>query len=169
MAAIQTEVFLLEDVYIGLGSNMGDRQALLEKAVAEIGALPETRLVAHSQWLETEPVGGPPEQDPYLNGAAKVFTALEPEELLEQLNRIESRLGRIREEKWGPRPVDLDILLFGNRIVCTPDLTIPHPLMHERRFVLEPLAEIAPYVVHPVLGITMLELLANGLEDDADF
>ncbi|MEW6354907.1 MAG: 2-amino-4-hydroxy-6-hydroxymethyldihydropteridine diphosphokinase [Planctomycetota bacterium] len=149
--------------YIGLGSNVGDREENLRGALAllrESGGIEVTKV---SSFHETAPVGGPP-QGKFLNAAAEVRTALAPEELLDRLQAIERNLGRERTVKWGPRTVDLDILLYGDVVIQTERLTVPHPLMHERRFVLGPLNEIAPGAVHPVFGKTVSELL-GGLDD----
>lgn len=144
---------------VGLGSNLGDRAATIRRAIEELSGLPRSRLVASSSLHETASVGGVP-QGPYLNAAALIETSLSPRELLGQLLRIERAAGRDRakEQRWGPRTLDLDLILFAARIISEPDLKVPHPLMHERMFVLEPLAEIAPRAVHPVLNRTVIEL-----------
>jgi 2-amino-4-hydroxy-6-hydroxymethyldihydropteridine diphosphokinase len=149
--------------YIALGSNLGDRQEYLNHAVALLRVTPGIRVRKVSSYHETEPVGGPPGQTKYLNAAAKLETDLSPEDLLLHLLDIESKLGRVRGERFGPRTIDLDLLLYGEGTydvhTAELDLTVPHPRMHERAFVLEPLAEIAPLAVHPVLGSTIRDLL----------
>jgi 2-amino-4-hydroxy-6-hydroxymethyldihydropteridine diphosphokinase len=151
---------MAETVYIGLGSNQGDQQGNLRRAVEAVARLPDTRVVEVSSIYKTEPVGktGQPE---FLNLAAELETGLEPGRLLESLLKIEETLGRRRGERWGPRTIDLDILYFGQRIVGQPDLIIPHPRAHQRAFVLEPLAELAPELVDPVTGKTIAEMLAG--------
>lgn len=151
---------------IALGSNLGDRAATLGAAIAELSAHPEVRLLAVSPVFETEPVG-PPGQGAYLNAAVLVETTRSPRELLELLLSIERSLGRVRTpgERWGPRTIDLDLLSFGDRVIDEPGLTLPHPRLHERRFVLEPLAAIAPDLVIPGLGRTVAELLARVLAE----
>jgi len=143
---------------IGLGSNLGDRRATLKSALARLNSGPLT-LLAASPLIETAAVGGPPQPD-FLNAAALVQTALEPFELLELLLSIEAEHGRVRGVANGPRTLDLDLLLFDQLVLDRPGLTLPHPRMHLRRFVLEPLAAIAPEWVHPVLGRSAAELLA---------
>ncbi|MBI3330991.1 MAG: 2-amino-4-hydroxy-6-hydroxymethyldihydropteridine diphosphokinase [Candidatus Omnitrophica bacterium] len=146
-------------VFIGVGSNEGDRLEHISRAVERLGHLPQTRVAQLATINETEPVGGPPQQ-PYLNTVVELDTGLTPEALLCALQAIEAQRGRRRPaERWGPRPIDLDILLYEGRVIRQPDLIIPHPRMHERRFVLEPLAQLAPDVVHPVLGLTATALL----------
>lgn len=135
--------------HIGLGSNLGDRTKNLNAAVELVSRLPGTRLGKVSRFIETMPVGGPGGQGPFLNAAAELETELSPHVLLTCLHQIEQQLGRARGERWGPRPIDLDVLLCGDQRVESPELTVPHPSMHFRRFVLEPLVEIAPDVRHP--------------------
>ena len=148
-------------VYLGLGSNLGDRRRNLEAALDALRAHPQIAVTAVSSFLETDPVGGPPGQGKFLNAAAKIETDLSPEALLEELKRVERALGRREGPRWGPREIDLDILLYGDAVLETPNLTIPHPRMRERRFVLEPLAEIAPDARDPVTNLTVRELLAR--------
>jgi len=147
---------------IALGSNVGDRRAILERAIIMLSHTPGVRMIAFSWFQETAPVGGPAGQGPYLNAAAELETALAPRDLLAALHEIERSLGRdrSREARWGPRTCDLDILLMEGTVLNTEELTIPHPRMHERLFVLRPLAEIAPSACHPVLHKTVAELLA---------
>ena len=129
--------------YVALGSNLGDRAALLRRALAALQRGGDVRVVAESAVYETAPVGGPPQPD-YLNMVVAVETALEPETLLERCLAIEAEHGRVRRERWGARTLDLDLLSFGAETLRTERLTLPHPRMAERAFVLVPLAEIAP-------------------------
>ena len=144
---------------IGLGSNQGDRRGMLEAAVARLAGHPEIAGLSHSSWRETRPAGGPADQPRFLNGAAKLETALRPEELLALLVHIEEQLGRRRGTRWGPRMIDLDLLLYDELVLDTPSLVLPHPRMAWRRFVLEPAAEIAPSLRHPTTGWTLARLL----------
>jgi 2-amino-4-hydroxy-6-hydroxymethyldihydropteridine diphosphokinase len=146
-------------VHVGLGANLGDRAATLRRAVDELAALGE--VVARSSLWETAPVGGGGGGD-YLNAAVALATPLAPEPLLEALRAIERRHGRDRSGgPNAPRTLDLDVLLWGDRILRTPSLEVPHPRMHARRFVLAPLAEIAARAIHPVLQCSIVELLAR--------
>lgn len=144
-------------VFLGLGANLGDREAAIDDALARLGALGVLPRERSSTWL-TEPVGGPP-QGWFLNAAAGVETSLLPEELLAACLEVERAMGRVRTVRNGPRTIDVDLLLYGQVSLERPGLTVPHPRLAERRFVLAPLAEIAPTQVHPVLGLTVAELL----------
>jgi 2-amino-4-hydroxy-6-hydroxymethyldihydropteridine diphosphokinase len=146
---------------IGLGSNLGDRKAHLDAAIAALAGMPGVIVRAVSSYHDTAPVGGPGGQGAFLNAAAAVETALEPERLLDILNSIEDRAGRLRTARWGERTLDLDLLLFEERIIETPRLVVPHPRMAVRRFVLAPLGEIAHAAIEPMTGRTIAELLAN--------
>ena len=144
--------------YIGLGANLGDRAETLRGAVRRLGAL--GRIVAVSSLYETEPVGFR-EQPSFLNAVLALESDLAPSELLDALLAIERELGRIRTFRNAPRTLDLDILLYDGLVLDAPGLTVPHPRLHERGFVLAPLAEIAPGLVHPVLRISIAQLLAS--------
>ena len=146
-------------VLLGIGSNEGDRGENIRRALESLRRWGAIEVVRVSALLETAPVGGPP-QGRCLNAAAEVLTTLEPRPLLDALQSVEASLGRTRGVRFGPRPIDLDILLYDDRIVSEPGLEIPHPRMLERAFVLEPLAEIASARRHPVTGRTIGEHLA---------
>jgi len=156
--------------YIGLGSNLGPRDRNITGALNALQSTRDVDVDAVSKLYETQAVGGPPGQPAYMNGVARIRTKLTPERLLQLLQSIERSLGRSRgsEQRWGPRTIDLDILLYDDAIISTPELMIPHPLMHERRFVLEPLAEIAPEVVHPAINRTARDLLSQLGDGEGD-
>lgn len=144
--------------YIALGSNMGDKEKFLREAVEGLEACPDIRVKRCSSFLQTAPYGGVA-QDDFLNGAVEIETLLTPDALLDELHRLEQAAHRVREIHWGPRTLDLDILLYENVFIQTERLTIPHVDLINRDFVLIPMAEIAPHIVHPVYGKTMLQLL----------
>ncbi len=146
-------------VFLGLGSNLGDRESAIEGALARLAARGFRPTLRSSLWL-TEPVGGPP-QGWFVNAVAGGETELGPEALLEACLATEREMGRVRGERNGPRTIDVDILLYGGERRDAPRLVIPHPRLHERRFVLAPLAEVAPGLVHPLLGLDVRELLAR--------
>ncbi|MBI2884804.1 MAG: 2-amino-4-hydroxy-6-hydroxymethyldihydropteridine diphosphokinase [Candidatus Omnitrophica bacterium] len=151
----------MAQVFLGVGSNEGDRAAQISLAAQRLSRIPGTRLIQMAPLYETQPVGGPPQPD-YLNTVIEAETSLEPGALLAALRALERELGRVPSSvRWGPRPIDLDILLYDDLVMSTPALTIPHPRLHERRFVLEPLAQLAPDVRHPVAGRRIIELLAG--------
>ncbi len=143
--------------YVGLGSNLGDREGTLRRALALLAERVDVEAV--SSFRETDPVGVL-DQPRFVNAAARVETELTPRELLEALLAVERTLGRERRERWGPRTVDLDLLLYGGESLDEPGLTVPHPRLHERRFVLEPLAELNPGLVVPGRG-QVQDLLAG--------
>ncbi len=142
---------------VALGSNLGDRQEVLRDAFQALGQLPQTTLRAASRLHETDPIG-PAGQGKYLNAAARLETRLEARTLLEHLLEIERGFGRERREHWGPRTLDLDLILFGAERIEAAGLTVPHPRFRERAFVLQPLAEVAADLVDPVTGKTVREL-----------
>ncbi len=145
-------------VYLGLGSNVGDREEYIEQAGFLLEKNPNIQVIKRSSNYETEAEGGG-DQAPFINAAVEIRTKLEPHRLLEVCQEIETVLGREREMEWGPRTIDIDILLYGNEIISDDKLQIPHPMMHERVFVLKPLKEIAPHAVHPVLEKSIESIL----------
>ncbi len=152
--------------YVGIGSNLGDREATIRAALEALRSLPDTEVLAVSSWYETDPVGNV-DQPRFLNGAARLATGLDPATLLWNLHRIESSLGRVRTTPKGPRTIDLDLLLHGDRIESSATLVLPHPELHRRAFVLVPLVELDPLLVHPVTGETLLAHLARLGSADA--
>jgi 2-amino-4-hydroxy-6-hydroxymethyldihydropteridine diphosphokinase len=145
--------------YIALGSNLGDRKENLDRALQTLLENPRIDVTQVSSFYETAPVGGPAGQGNFLNAAAELKTDLPPKNLLEVLLEVERGLGRVRGERHGPRTIDLDLLLYGDLVHNEPGLTVPHPAMHERLFVLKPLAEISPLVIHPKSGFSIASLL----------
>ena len=146
---------------IGLGANLGNRRETLEAAVARLRQHAALRITAISRWHETAPVGGPPGQPAFLNGALAAETSLPPHALLELLQQVERELGRRPAERWGPRPIDLDLLLYDQLVLATATLVLPHPRMAWRRFVLEPAVEVAGAMIHSTTGWTLSRLLEH--------
>ncbi len=146
---------------LALGSNLGDRRENLSRATGEVASLPDTRLLARSQWRETTPIGGPGDQGAFLNGSLLLDTRLGPAELSRALQDIERSLGRRRVVRWDARVIDVDLLLYDRLQFDSPELTIPHPRMSFRRFVLEPGCEIAGSMVDPTSGWTLAQLLRH--------
>jgi 2-amino-4-hydroxy-6-hydroxymethyldihydropteridine diphosphokinase len=144
--------------YVGIGANLGPREETLRRAVELVGGADGVEVVAVSELRETDPVGVV-DQPPFLNGAVSVETTRSPRALLDLLLEIERSLGRVRAERWGPRVVDLDLLVYGNGVVDEPGLRVPHPRLHERRFALEPLKDLNPELKIPGRG-TVSALLA---------
>lgn len=141
---------------IALGSNIGDSASILKDALKALDQHPQVRVVSHSSWYRTVPVG--PAQDDFLNGCALLETDLAADTLLELLLSTEQDFGRVRLEHWGPRSLDLDLILYGDQVIATERLQVPHPRLAERSFVLTPLAEIAPEWIEPTSGKTIREL-----------
>lgn len=148
----------MRKVYVGLGSNLGNREKYLVSAINRIDSCREICVVNKSSFYETKPVGGSPQPD-YVNCVIELDTEIEPQSLLEEFKGIELELGRKPGIRWGPRVIDIDILLYGNKVINDSNLKIPHESMHKRIFVLEPLCEISPDFKHPVLRKTIFELL----------
>jgi 2-amino-4-hydroxy-6-hydroxymethyldihydropteridine diphosphokinase len=148
--------------YIGLGSNLGERETHVRRAVEQLAKLPRTKLERVSSLYDTDPVGEV-EQPRFLNAVACVETELTAGELLWNLLLVEQRLGRVRAKvkKWGPRTIDLDLIFYGDLVVDEPGLAVPHPEAHHRAFVLAPMAELEPGFVHPVLGETVAAILSR--------
>jgi 2-amino-4-hydroxy-6-hydroxymethyldihydropteridine diphosphokinase len=154
-------------VYLGLGSNVGDREEFIEQAIFLLEKNPAIQVTKRSSNYETEPEGGA-DQPPFINAAVAIITKLPAEKLLEICQEIETALGRDREMEWGPRTIDIDILLYDDQIISEDKLQVPHPLMHERMFVLKPLKEIAPAAIHPVLEKSIEDLYEERKAEGGD-
>lgn len=152
--------------YLSIGSNIGDREQFLKNAVKKLDNRSDSYVTKVSGFIETEPYGNV-QQDKFLNGCLELRTLLSPSELLKRANEIEQEEGRVRTLHWGPRTLDIDILLYDNETVYTDDLKIPHIDMHNRMFVLKPLCEIAPFTIHPVLGKSVMRLKEKLEEKEA--
>jgi 2-amino-4-hydroxy-6-hydroxymethyldihydropteridine diphosphokinase len=146
--------------YVGLGANLGDPRQQLREALKRLNAADEVEVVRVSSFYRNPPLG-PADQPWYVNAAARLRTRLSAEELLRLLQQVEAAMGRVRGPRWGPRPIDLDLLLYNGEVIFTPNLVVPHPEMHRRAFVLAPLAEIAPQAWHPVLKKSASDLLSE--------
>jgi 2-amino-4-hydroxy-6-hydroxymethyldihydropteridine diphosphokinase len=147
--------------YLALGANLGDREKNIRQALSALSREDSIVVTRVSSLLENPAVGGEPGAPAFLNAAVEIQTTLGSHALLHRILNIEQQLGRVRRTKWEPRPIDIDLLLYGDEIISSQELVIPHPLMHERQFVLKPLAEIAPQAVHPVLQMTVAGLFQN--------
>lgn len=146
--------------FIGIGSNLGEREATVRAALEQLSQLPETTLLRVSSLYDSEPVG-PEDQPDFVNAVAQLDTALTARQLLWNLALIEKRLGRVRSQRWGPRTIDLDLLFFGDQVIDDDDLRVPHPEITRRAFVLAPLAELEPGLLHPLTGQTVSAHLAQ--------
>ena len=149
------------EVFIALGSNLGHRKNYIRNAITLLGNNPKITLVKRSSLIETKPVG-PIAQGLFINAVIEISTSLTPPELLATCLAVEEQFGRVRTQRWGPRTIDLDIILFADSIIGEANLKIPHPELLMRLFVLEPLAEIAPKIEHPVLRMTSVDMLVSA-------
>ena len=154
-------------VYIGIGSNVGDREKNIREAVGKVDEPEDTRLLKVSKIYETEPVGYV-DQDRFLNAVCQLRTLVSPEKLVARLLKIEKLLKRERNVRWGPRTIDLDVLFYDDLITETEDIIIPHPRLHERLFVLRPLCDIAPYLVHPIFRERCYKIMESLKSDEPD-
>jgi len=152
---------LEERIFIGLGANLGDRLMALRRALSALNAIAGVEVISVSSLYETEPVGVRQQPD-FLNAVAELRSRLEPEALLRVAQEVEHRMGRRRIRRWGPRSIDIDLLLWGDRVIASDELSIPHPEMKRRNFVLVPLAEIAPEVEFPLQRVTIAALLEQS-------
>jgi 2-amino-4-hydroxy-6-hydroxymethyldihydropteridine diphosphokinase len=151
--------------FIGVGSNMDDPAARCGEALYCLSQVSGIKVLRQSSFYRTEPVGFE-NQDWFINAVAEIRTVLTPHELLRAMQQIEDMMGRVRGSRWGPRVIDLDVLLYGQDVVENDELVIPHPELHKRRFILEPLCEIASYAIHPVFGVSCRGLMER-LDDDS--
>lgn len=151
-------------VYVGIGSNVGNKRENFFEAISRLSKLPDTRVIKESSLYESEPLGDSKEW--FVNGVVEIETKFKPEMLLKKFKNIERAMGRKKVKKrWGARVIDLDILLYDSAVVKKKSLRIPHPEMANRKFVLVPLSEIAPQIIHPELGVTISDLLVNVKDD----
>jgi 2-amino-4-hydroxy-6-hydroxymethyldihydropteridine diphosphokinase len=157
---------MLHSVYLGLGSNLGVREKFLQRAVADLRLLEGCRVVWTSSVYETEPYGKK-DQPMFLNGVVQVETSMDPPILFEEIKKIEQEIGRSASERWGPREIDIDILIYEGMVFENSELKVPHSDLDQRKFVLVPLREIAPDLVHPVLGLTIDEMASRCTKEGA--